>query len=37
MDKLQQIIQMMRQAQKPQVQTPTPNDSATRKLKKLWS
>lgn len=36
MDKIQQIIQMMRQAQVPQVPTPQPTDSATRKLKKLW-
>lgn len=36
MDKIQQIIQMMHQLQNPKVPTPTPNDSATRKLKKLW-
>jgi hypothetical protein len=36
MDKIQQIIQMMKQAQSPKVPTPQPNDSATRKLKKLW-
>lgn len=39
MDKqmLQQIIQSLRKDVMPKPSTPQPNDSATRKLKKLWS